>query len=80
MNDLKVLAEQTGGAVFSALAGGGHSTPNNERIVATGSVRASNGDFLQFNLEKRVSAFIDKAITALRALIALLELIRTFLD
>ncbi|WP_419722259.1 damage-inducible type I toxin DinQ [Serratia fonticola] len=31
-------------------------------------------------MEKRVTAFIDKAITALRALIALLELIRIFLD
>lgn len=29
MNDFKVLAEQTGGAVFSALAGGSHSAPNN---------------------------------------------------
>jgi len=31
MNDFKVLAEQTGGAVFSALAGGSHSAPNNAR-------------------------------------------------
>ena len=31
VNDFKVLAEQTGGAVFSALAGGSHSAPNNAR-------------------------------------------------
>ena len=31
MNDFKVLAEQTGGAVFGALAGGSHSTSNNAR-------------------------------------------------
>jgi len=28
MNDFKALAEQTGGAVFGALAGGSHSTSN----------------------------------------------------
>ncbi|EAQ2199432.1 hypothetical protein B4R02_14610 [Salmonella enterica] len=48
MNDFKVLAEQTGGAVFGALAGGHHSTTNIERAVVTGSVRVNNGDFLQF--------------------------------
>ncbi|HHL0959868.1 TPA: damage-inducible type I toxin DinQ [Serratia marcescens] len=31
-------------------------------------------------MEKRVGAFIDKAIAALRALVALLELIRIFFD
>ena len=38
MNDLKVLAEQTGGAVFSALAGGSHSLTNMEKTATTGSV------------------------------------------
>ncbi|RAW92147.1 MULTISPECIES: hypothetical protein [unclassified Photorhabdus] len=47
MNDFKVLAEQTGGAVFSALAGGSHSSSNNEKTVVTGSVRVNNGVSLQ---------------------------------
>ncbi|EQB98232.1 hypothetical protein [Photorhabdus temperata] len=57
MNDFKVLAEQTGGAVFSALAGGSHFTPNNERAVVTGSVRVSSGDFLQFTGETHGSFY-----------------------
>ena len=47
MNDFKVLAEQTGGAVFSALAGGSLFSTNTESAVVTGNVRVSNGDFLQ---------------------------------
>ncbi|HIE8270914.1 hypothetical protein ACQX6W_22005 [Salmonella enterica] len=48
MNGLKALAKQTGGAVFSALAGRSHFSTDIERTVVTGSVRASNGDFFQF--------------------------------
>ncbi|EFI4715978.1 hypothetical protein JJL91_002595 [Salmonella enterica] len=44
----------------------------------TGSVRVNNGDFLQFKLEKRMGALIDKAIIVLKALIVFLELIRMF--
>lgn len=44
----------------------------------TGSVWVNNGDFLQFKLEKRMGAFIDKAIIVLKALIVFLELIRMF--
>ena len=40
-------AEQTGGAVFSALAGGSLFSTNTESAVVTGNVRVSNGDFLQ---------------------------------
>ncbi|WP_081704306.1 hypothetical protein [Photorhabdus temperata] len=47
MNDFKVLTEQTGGAVFGALAGGSHSSSNNEKTVVTGSVRVNNGVSLQ---------------------------------
>ena len=43
----EVLAEQTGGAVFSALAGGSLFSTNTESAVVTGNVRVSNGDFLQ---------------------------------
>ncbi|MBA0018506.1 hypothetical protein HZS38_04730 [Xenorhabdus nematophila] len=78
MNDFKVLTEQTGGAVFGALAGGSHSSSNNEKSVVTGSVRVNNGASLQVNLEKRMGAFIDKAIMVLKAIIVLLELIRIF--
>jgi len=38
MNSLKVLAEQTGGAVFSALAGGEHSISDHVETAITGSV------------------------------------------
>jgi hypothetical protein len=48
MNDFKVLTKQTGGAVFSALAGGNPFSSNNERSVVTGNVRVNNGDFFQF--------------------------------
>ena len=64
--------------MFSALAGGSCSTPNSERAVVTGNVRVNNGDFLQFKLEKRMGALIDKAIIVLKALIVFLELIRMF--
>lgn len=41
MNNLRVLVEQTGGAVFDALAGGERSASNNQRATVTGSLRVS---------------------------------------
>jgi len=43
MNRLKVLAKTSGGAGFSALAGGGQSITNHVETAVTGSVRASGG-------------------------------------
>ena len=43
---IKALAEQTGGAVFSALAGGSLFSTNTESAVVTGNVRVNNSDFL----------------------------------
>lgn len=77
MNRLKVLAKTSGGAGFSALVGGELSIPNHIETAVTGSVRASSG-VLSPLMEKRMGAFIDKAIMVLRVLIALLELIRMF--
>ncbi|OAT15684.1 hypothetical protein M977_04690 [Buttiauxella gaviniae ATCC 51604] len=75
MNSLKVLTEQTDGAVFSALAGGEHSTSDHVEAVITGSVRASRGVLPPVLLEKRM---IDKIIMVLKVVIVLLELIRIF--
>lgn len=75
MNSLKVLAEQTGGAVFGALAGGEHSTSDYVETAITGSVRASRCVLPPVHLEKRM---IDKIIMVLKAVIVLLELIRIF--
>ncbi|WP_370688841.1 damage-inducible type I toxin DinQ [Xenorhabdus anantnagensis] len=45
----------------------------------TGSVKAIAGLVALLNRSKRVKAFIDTAIIVLKALVAFLELIRTFL-
>lgn len=79
MNRLKVLAKTSGGAGFSALAGGGQTITNHVETAVTGSVRASSGVLSPF-WRKRMGALIDKAIMVLRVLIALLELIRMLID
>jgi len=62
-------------AVFGALAGGSHSSSNNEKPAATGSVRVRCGDFPPVLPGKRM---IDKIIMVLKAVIVFLELIRMF--
>jgi hypothetical protein len=47
--------------------------------VVTGSVRVSHGGLTPIR-EKRVKAFLDKVLIVLKALVALLELIRQFID
>ena len=71
----------TGGAGSSALIGVRQRSANKMRAtVATGSVRVSNSVLTPVYLEKRVKVFIEKTIAALKALIALLELIRQLID
>ncbi|MDL0864686.1 hypothetical protein O3L36_14405 [Yersinia pestis] len=71
------MTKTSGGAGFSALAGGELPITDRVETVVTGSVRASSGVLSPF-MEKRMGAFIDKAIMVLKVLIALLELIRIF--
>ncbi|HAF1391902.1 TPA: hypothetical protein G8M40_004359 [Salmonella enterica] len=63
-----------------ALAGAGTSSSNNEICSVTGSVRASGDALAPVVVEKRVKVFIEKTIAALKALIALLELISQFIN
>ncbi|EBV3242520.1 hypothetical protein CBU34_20485 [Salmonella enterica subsp. enterica serovar Muenchen] len=71
----------TGGAGSSALTGVRQHSANKLRAtVATGSVRVSNSVLTPVYLEKRVKVFIEKTIAALKALIALLELISQFIN
>lgn len=78
---IKVLAEQTGGAVFSALAGGRYSTSNNVREPLYEQATATSSSI---NLEKRMInllIIVLRAVVAVaNALIAVLELIRQFID
>ncbi|EJT2893662.1 hypothetical protein N2K67_001021 [Escherichia coli] len=77
------MAKQTGGAVFSALAGGSLFSTNTESAVVTGSVRANNG-VLSPVMEKRMInllIIVLRAVVAVaNALIAVLELIRELVD
>lgn len=82
---IKVLAEQTGGAVFSALAGGRYSTSNNVREPLWQAMyEQATATSSSINLEKRMInllIIVLRAVAALaNALIAVLELIRQFID
>ena len=77
---VKVLAGSTGGAGPGALAGARQSTldaVDNRRDRQWKSKRRCSHSM---EWSKRVTGFINKAIAVLKALIALLELIRRFLN
>ena len=83
MNRLQVLAKTSGGAGFGALVGKELSITDTIENVATGNVRANHG-VLSPLMEKRMInllIIVLRAVAALaNALIAVLELIRQFID
>ncbi|EEC0182534.1 hypothetical protein ABO55_003499 [Salmonella enterica subsp. enterica] len=56
-----------------------HSSNKSRAAVVTGNVRVRNGVLTPIR-EKRVKALLDKVLIVLKALVALLELIRQFID
>ena len=82
-NRLQVLAKTSGGAGFGALVGEELSITDTIENVATGNVRANHG-VLSPLMEKRMInllIIVLRAVAALaNALIAVLELIRQFID
>lgn len=78
---IQVLAGCTGAAVTRCALTGVrlHSSNKSRAAVVTGNVRVRNGVLTPMR-EKRVKTLLDKVLIVLKALVALLELIRQFID